>query len=94
MTTRQEHKSSPSAPIGPAEEPSDIEVCLIMPPAKAFVLRFADGTDLGAGRITGRVEHIVSGTGERFSSPADVWDFLQRMLEGQERAGRGPSEIS
>ena len=38
--------------------------------AGAFVIQFREGTDFGAGRVAGRVEHIASGRSGRFDSAA------------------------
>jgi hypothetical protein len=49
-------------------------------PHWAFVVQFRVETDLGQGRCTGRVEHVVSGQAIHFESLAELLAFLTRVL--------------
>jgi hypothetical protein len=49
-------------------------------PYWAFVVRFRVGTALDGGRLTGRVEHIVSGQEARFESLEELLRFMTRVL--------------
>ena len=49
--------------------------------AGAFVIQFREGTDFGAGRVAGRIEHIASGRSGRFDSAAALLDLLATVLE-------------
>ena len=46
----------------------------------AFVVQFREGTDIGAGRLVGRVEHIASYRAARFHSVDDLLAFMARVL--------------
>ena len=46
----------------------------------AFVVQFREGTDIGAGRLVGRVEHIASYRAARFHSVEDLLAFMARVL--------------
>ena len=46
----------------------------------AFVIQFREGTDIGAGRLEGRVEHIASYKAARFHSLQDLLSFIARVL--------------
>ena len=47
----------------------------------AFVIQFRAGTDFGAGRVAGRVEHIASGRTGQFESAGALLDVLARLLK-------------
>jgi hypothetical protein len=49
--------------------------------AGAFVIQFRAGTDFGAGRVAGRVEHIASGRTVQFDSAGALLDVLARALK-------------
>jgi hypothetical protein len=49
-------------------------------PQRAFVVQFHADTDLVAGRMVGRVEHVVSGRSQRFSSMASLLAFIENVL--------------
>jgi hypothetical protein len=49
-------------------------------PAQAFVVQFGRETAVDAGRIAGRVEHVVSGRVARFQSLDDLMDFMTAVL--------------
>ena len=51
----------------------------------AFVIQFREGTDIGAGRLEGRVEHIASYKAARFHSLEDLLSFIARVLEEMEK---------
>ena len=50
-------------------------------PQRAFVVQFHSDTDLVAGRMVGRVEHVVSGRSERFSSVVSLLASIEKVLE-------------
>jgi hypothetical protein len=51
---------------------------------RAFVVEFDTDADLQAGRVTGRVEHVVSGRATLFQSPEIFLAFMAQVL-GQVR---------
>ena len=51
----------------------------------AFVIQFREGTDIGAGRLEGRIEHIASYKAARFHSLEDLLSFIARVLEEMEK---------
>ena len=46
----------------------------------AFVVHFRTDTDITQGRITGRVEHVVSGQSTHFDSLGELLEFMTRVL--------------
>ena len=46
----------------------------------AFVVQFREGTDLEAGRLEGKVEHIASYKAARFHSIDELIAFMARVL--------------
>lgn len=52
---------------------------------QAFVVQFAAHTQIAAGRMAGRVEHIVSGQVARFESLEDLLAFVDRVLQAKRR---------
>ena len=60
----------------------------------AFVIQFREGTDLQAGRLEGRVEHIASYKAARFHSIDELLAFIGGVLAESETdpshaSGRG-----
>ena len=51
-----------------------------LPPQGAFVVQFGSDTDPAAHRLSGRVEHVVSGRASRFESLEALLDFIARVL--------------
>ncbi len=49
-------------------------------PHRAFVVQFRAETDVGQGRCTGRVEHVVSGQATHFASLEELLAFIARVL--------------
>jgi hypothetical protein len=49
-------------------------------PQRAFVIQFHADTELGAGPVSGRVEHVVSGQATAFSSLEVLLAFMDRVL--------------
>jgi hypothetical protein len=47
-------------------------------PAGTFVVQLRAGSDVARKRISGRVEHVMSGQSERFASLADLLSFMAR----------------
>jgi hypothetical protein len=56
-------------------------------PQGAFVVHFYTDTNITAGCLAGRVEHVVSGRSVRFSSMAGLLAFIGKIL-GEVNAGR------
>jgi hypothetical protein len=54
----------------------------------AFVVQFRETTDIGAGRLEGRVEHIASSESAKFHSLDELLAFIARVLAGIRDAGR------
>ena len=48
----------------------------------AFVVQFREHTDVDAGRIEGKVEHIASYEAARFRSLDELLAFIGRVLHG------------
>lgn len=48
----------------------------------AFVVQFLAGSDLGAGSVGGRVEHVASGRNARFASLDELLRFVGDILAG------------
>jgi len=46
----------------------------------AFVIKFRPETDIAAGRLEGKVEHIGSYETTRFSSLEELLSFMAKML--------------
>jgi hypothetical protein len=53
-----------------------------LPYAKAFVLRFDDGTDARLRDVSGRVEHLQTGRRARFMSVDELLAWIMAMLAG------------
>ena len=47
---------------------------------RSFILRLYQNVDLDAGKISGWVEHVVSGEAAEFRSLSDLIDFIGRLL--------------
>ena len=50
-------------------------------PDHAFVVQFRTETDIEAGHLAGRVEHVVTGQSASFDSLETLLDFMRRILE-------------
>lgn len=48
---------------------------------RAFVVQFRAATDIEAGQIAGRVEHIASRAATTFDSVADLLAFMHQILQ-------------
>ena len=46
----------------------------------AFVIQFRESTDVEAGRVEGKVEHIASYRSTRFHSAEELFAFIARVL--------------
>jgi hypothetical protein len=53
-----------------------------LPYAKAFVVQFASETDVGAGNVRGRIEHLKTGRRSRFASADELLARIMAMLAG------------
>lgn len=51
-----------------------------LPAARAFVVQLRAETEPAGELFVGRAEHMASGTAERFSSAAELIDFITRTL--------------
>jgi hypothetical protein len=49
-------------------------------PHWAFVVHFRVDTNIAQGRVTGRVEHVVSGQSVHFDSLEELLAFMARVL--------------
>ena len=58
----------------PEETPSALS------PHRAFVVQFRAETDVGQGRYTGRMEHVVSGQATQFHSLEELLAFTTGVL--------------
>ena len=47
-------------------------------PDTAFVVQLGAETSIGEGRISGRVEHMTSGTSEPFATLEELLEFMNR----------------
>jgi len=54
----------------------------------AFVVQFRPGTDISAGRLEGKVEHIASYEAARFHSLDELMAFIARVLSEIPRSGQ------
>ena len=54
-----------------------------LPTDHAFVLQMKASRDCAC--RTGRVEHLATGQAARFTTPAELWDFIDEVLTGLER---------
>jgi hypothetical protein len=50
-------------------------------PQRAFVVQFHVDTEFRTGRVSGRVEHVVSGQATAFSSLEILLTFMDRVLK-------------
>ena len=55
-------------------------------PDGAFVVQFATGTDLAAGPVSVRVEHVQSGRAAQFGSLDELLRFVGTILARREAA--------
>lgn len=46
----------------------------------AFVIQFRESTDIAAGRVEGKIEHIASYQSVRFQSVEELLTFVARVL--------------
>lgn len=51
-----------------------------LPAQRAFLVQVHAETDVGQGRLAGRVEHVVSGQAIHFASPEELLVFMARVL--------------
>ena len=49
-------------------------------PYRAFVVQFHGETNAAHGKVSGRVEHVVSGQATHFASVEELLAFIGRML--------------
>jgi hypothetical protein len=54
----------------------------------AFVVQFRENTDIEAGRLEGKVEHIASYEALRFHSAEELFAFIARVLTDVRNADR------
>jgi hypothetical protein len=60
-----------------------------LPVHRAFVVQIRAEAELDQDRVTGRVEHVLSGQATTFSSVEELLSFFAHVL-GQEQQPRGP----
>ncbi len=58
-----------------------------LPADRAFVVQLSADADLAAHRVSGRVEHVVSGTSTHFHSLEQLLRFLSAQTEGSKTNG-------
>ena len=58
-----------------------------LPAQRACVVQLAATAEVAAGRLEGRVEHVVSGQATPFASLADLLAFMARVLRQRRPAG-------
>ena len=54
----------------------------------AFVIQFRESTDIEAGRVEGKIEHISSYQSARFQSAEELLAFVARVLATIRNADR------
>jgi hypothetical protein len=54
----------------------------------AFVIQFRESTDIEAGRVEGKIEHISSYQSARFQSAEELLAFVARVLATIRNANR------
>jgi hypothetical protein len=54
----------------------------------AFVIQFRESTDIEAGRVEGKIEHISSYQSVRFQSVEELLTFVARVLATIKNADR------
>ena len=59
--------------------PPEIDSSLLAP-EHAFVIQFHANTDVEKGRMTGRIEHVVTGQATYFESLEALLAFITRVL--------------
>jgi hypothetical protein len=57
-----------------------------------FVIQFRSGTDLAAGEVAGRVEHVASLRSACFDSLDDLLAFLAEVLRGVDDQDAVPTQ--
>jgi hypothetical protein len=57
------------------------------PYARAFVLQLGPATDIPAGRLEGRVEHVASTRSARFRSLDELLAALADLLDDADKTG-------
>jgi len=60
----------------------------------AFVVQFRESTDIRAGLLDGKVEHIASYESAKFHSADELLAFMARVLAGIRDAGTGHDDVS
>jgi hypothetical protein len=63
--------------VPPADWPHHLSV------HRAFVIQLSADTDVEAGRVAGRVEHVVSGQATHFPSLEALLAFIASILRGE-----------
>ena len=58
--------------------PEDVRT---LPMRRAFVVQLHAEADVAHGRLSGRVEHVLSGQAARFQNLDELLAFLSRMLQ-------------
>ena len=58
---------------------------------EAFVIQLSPETDLKAGQIAGRVEHVTSSRSSRFHSVEELLLFIDRILTDRMQTSNPPT---
>lgn len=53
---------------------------IAQPADHAFVLQLQEGEGRPGTCRAGRIEHLASGQAARFTTPTELWDFVDRVL--------------
>lgn len=61
-------------------------------PEHAFVVEFRNAAEAAPDRLTGRVEHVVSGRATQFASSEELLAFVTRVLRAPRGGGEGGSQ--
>ena len=72
----------------PSERRAGVTQTATLRPEHAFVVEFGNAADAAPDRLSGRVEHVVSGRATQFASSEELLVFVTRVL----RAPRGGVE--
>jgi hypothetical protein len=64
----------------------------MLAPEHAFVIQFHANSDMATGRVTGRIEHVVSGRARHFESLEALLVFISLVLSEVQQPGSESSK--
>jgi hypothetical protein len=73
-------RMSPDIPHAPPKTYGKLQTESPLSPYRAFVVQFRVETNAAHGKVSSRVEHVVSGQATHFASVEDPLAFIGRML--------------